>query len=413
MKLKYIIIAGVLLIIGLTLASAKGWLGKSETGKKVFTEKVAKVDIMETVTGSGKIQPEKEVKISSDVSGEIIELPIKEGQMVKKGDLLVKINPDLYQSGLKRARAAVQNARANMAQAKSRLLSSEQDFNRSKKLYQKGIVSKSDFDKAETNYKVAKSTYAAAGFSVQSALANLSEANDNLARTTIYAPISGTVSALNVELGERVVGTKQMTGTEIMRIANLNNMEAVVDINENDIVKIKVNDSAIIEVDAYLNEKFKGVITEIANSADNKISSGDQITNFKVKIRIIEESYKHLLKDKPKNYSPFRPGMTASVDIITKQKNNIIGIPISAVTMRSDTTTNAKKHKVQKSDKAFEVVFVKKDGKAKIVLVKTGIQDDSNIEILEGLSENDEIITGPYNLVSKKLKNGDKVRVEK
>ena len=416
MKLKYIIIGGILVIVGLTIASTKGWLGKTETGKKVFVQKAGKVSIMETVTGSGKIQPEKEVKISSDVSGEIIELPIKEGQAVKKGDLLVKINPDLYQSGLKRARAAVQNARANLSQSKSRLLSAEQDYKRSKQLFAKGIISKADFDKSETNYKVAKSTYEAAGFSVQSAMANLSEANDNLARTTIYAPISGTVSALNVELGERVVGTKQMTGTEIMRIANLNNMEAVVDINENDIVKINVNDSAIIEVDAYLKEKFKGVITEIANSADNKISSGDQITNFKVKIRVLEDSYKHLLKDKPSNYSPFRPGMTASVDIITKQKNDIIGIPISAVTIRSDTTSNPKKRgkdKMQNSDKSFEVVFIKDGDKAKLKVVKTGIQDDSNIEIIEGLSEGDEIITGPYKLVSKKLRNGDKVRIEK
>jgi len=416
MKLKYIIIGGILVIVGLTIASTKGWLGKTETGKKVFVQKAGKVSIMETVTGSGKIQPEKEVKISSDVSGEIIELPIKEGQTVKKGDLLVKINPDLYQSGLKRARAAVQNARANLSQSKSRLLSAEQDYKRSKQLFAKGIISKADFDKSETNYKVAKSTYEAAGFSVQSAMANLSEANDNLARTTIYAPISGTVSALNVELGERVVGTKQMTGTEIMRIANLNNMEAVVDINENDIVKINVNDSAIIEVDAYLKEKFKGVITEIANSADNKISSGDQITNFKVKIRVLEDSYKHLLKDKPSNYSPFRPGMTASVDIITKQKNDIIGIPISAVTIRSDTTSNPKKRgkdKMQNSDKSFEVVFIKDGDKAKLKVVKTGIQDDSNIEIIEGLSEGDEIITGPYKLVSKKLRNGDKVRIEK
>ena len=414
--LKYIIIGGVLLIIGLTIASSKGMFGKSETGKKVFVEKVGKVNIMETVTGSGKIQPEKEVKISSDVSGEIIKLPIKEGQAVKKGDLLVKINPDLYQSGLKRARAAVQNTRAGLSQAKSRLLSAEQDFKRSKQLFAKGIVSKADFDKAETNYKVAKSSFQAAGYSVQSALANLNEANDNLSRTIIYAPISGTISALNVELGERVVGTKQMTGTEIMRIANLSNMEAVVDINENDIVKIKVNDAAIIEVDAYLKEKFKGIITEIANSADNKITSGDQVTNFKVKIRILEDSYKHLMSNKPKNYSPFRPGMTASVDIITKQKNDIIAVPISAVTVRSDTTSTPKKfdkNAQKNTDDSFEVVFVKQNGKAVIRVVKTGIQDDSNIEILEGLQEGDEIITGPYKLVSKKLQNGDKVRADK
>ena len=416
MKLKYIIIAGVLLVIALTVAAATGKLGKSETGKKVITQKVGRATIMETVTGSGKIQPEKEVKISSDVSGEIIALPVKEGQSVKKGDLLVKINPDLYQSGLKRARAAVQNARANLSQAEARLISAEQDYKRNKQLFDKGIISKADFDKAETNYKVALATKNAAMFSVNSALANLNEAQDNLSRTTIYAPISGTISKLNVEMGERVVGTKQMTGTEIMRIANLNNMEAVVDINENDIVKIKVGDSANIDVDAYLNDRFKGVITEIANSADSNLGSGDQITNFKVKIRVLESSYKHLLKDKPKNYSPFRPGMTASTDIITNIKKDVIAVPISAVTVRSDTIGNTKYSKHEKTTgntKKFEVVFVNDHGKAKLKAVKTGIQDDSNIEIISGLKEGDEIITGPYNLVSKKLKSGDRIVVKK
>ena len=414
MKLKYIIIAGVLLVIALTVAAATGKLGKSETGKKVITQKVGRATIMETVTGSGKIQPEKEVKISSDVSGEIIALPVKEGQSVKKGDLLVKINPDLYQSGLKRARAAVQNAKANLSQAEARLISAEQDYKRNKQLFAKGIISKADFDKAETNYKVALATKNAAMFSVNSALANLNEAQDNLSRTTIYAPISGTISKLNVEMGERVVGTKQMTGTEIMRIANLNNMEAVVDINENDIVKIKVGDSANIDVDAYLNERFKGVITEIANSADSNLGSGDQITNFKVKIRVLESSYKHLLKDNPKNYSPFRPGMTASTDIITNIKKDVIAVPISAVTVRSDTIGGKKHSKLDKNKentKKFEVVFVNDKGKAKLKAVKTGIQDDSNIEIISGLKEGDEIITGPYNLVSKKLKSGDKIVV--
>ncbi len=416
MKLKYIIIAGVLLVIALTIATATGKFGKRETGKKVITQKVDRATIMETVTGSGKIQPEKEVKISSDVSGEIIALPVKEGQQVKKGDLLVKINPDLYQSGLKRARAAVQNARANLSQAEARLISAEQDYKRNKQLYEKGIISKADFDKAETNYKVAVANKKAAEFSVNSALATLNEAQDNLERTTIYAPISGTISRLNVEMGERVVGTKQMAGTEIMRIANLNNMEAVVDINENDIVKIKVGDSANIDVDAYLNERFKGVITEIANSADNKVGSGDQITNFKVKIRILEDSYKHLLKGKPENYAPFRPGMTASTDIITNIKKDVIAVPISAVTVRADTIAG-KKHskpgKTKENDKKFEVVFVNDHGKAKIKVVKTGIQDDNNIEIISGLKEGDEIITGPYNLVSKKLKPGDKIVVSK
>jgi len=417
--LKYIIIGGVLLLIVLSIGSAKGWFGKKGNAKKVFTEKVKKVDIIETVTGSGKIQPEKEVKISSDVSGEIIALPVKEGEQVKKGDLLVKINPDLYQSGLERAKASVNNAKASLEQAKARLTSAQDEFKRSKSLYEKGIVSKADFQKAETNYKVAQATYNSAKFSLQSAYANLKEAQDNLQRTTIYSPISGTISALNVETGERVVGTKQMTGTEIMRIANLNNMEAVVDINENDIVKIKVGDSANVEVDAYMNDKFKGVITEIANSAQNKLSSGDEITNFKVKIRLLKDSYKHLLEGKPSYYSPFRPGMTAAVDIITNVKKNVIGVPISAVTTRKDTSSVKKKRKdieektSKKDIKPFEVVFIVKDNKAKIQVVKTGIQDDTHIEVKEGLKEGDEIITGPYNLLSKRLKNGEAVEINK
>ncbi len=414
MKLKYIIIGGILLIVALSVAAATGVFGKKEAGKKVITQKVSRKDIIETVTGSGKIQPEKEVKISSDVSGEIIALPVKEGQQIKKGDLLVKINPDLYQSGLKRAKAAVDNARANLEQASAKLISAEQDFNRNKQLFAKGIISKADFDKAQTNFKVALATKNAARFSVNSALANLNEAKDNLSRTTIYAPISGTVSKLNVEMGERVVGTKQMTGTEIMRLANLNNMEAVVDINENDIVKIKVGDSADIDVDAYLKKRFKGVITEIANSADNTSGSGDQITNFKVKIRILEDSYKDLLKNKPKNTSPFRPGMTASVDVISNVKKAVLAVPISAVTVRTDTTAAGSKKMRPKTDfdKQFEVVFVNDHGKAKIKVVETGIQDDQNIEIKKGLKEGEDIIIGPYNLVSKRLKPGDKISVE-
>ncbi len=421
-KLKYFLIAGVLLIIFISVGKAKGWFGKNEHAKKVIAEKVKRVDIMETVTGSGKIQPEKEVKISSDVSGEIIELPVKEGQQVKKGDLLVKINPDLYQSGLERAQAAVQNARASLEQAKARLISAKDEFQRSKQLFDKGIISQADFQKAQTNYKVASATLNSAKYSVQSAMANLKEARDNYKRTTIYSPISGTISALNVETGERVVGTKQMTGTEIMRIANLNNMEAVVDINENDIVKIKVGDSAKINVDAYLDENFKGIITEIANSADNKIQSGDEITNFKVKIRLLEDSYKHLLKDKPLGYSPFRPGMTASVDIISNVKKKVIGVPIGAVTIRSDTASvkhrpekfkKTMKRPIEKNSKKFEVVFVADKGKAKIRVVETGIQDDTNIEIKKGLKEGETIISGPYNLVNKRLQNGDPIQIDK
>ena len=223
--------------------------------------------------------------------------------------------------------------------------------------------------------------------------------------------MSGTISALKAELGERVVGTQQMAGTEIMRVANLNNMEVIVDVNENDIVKVSVGDSTTVEVDAYLKKEFKGIVTEIANSAENTISA-DQVTNFKVKVRILEESYKDLLEGKPTSYSPFRPGMTATVDIITNKKTNVIGVPISAVVIKNDTTATKSK-KLDLDKEQFECVFVNKNGKAKLKVIKTGIQDDSNIEIVEGIEEGDQVIVGPYNTVTKSLKTGDAVEIEK
>jgi HlyD family secretion protein len=255
---------------------------------------------------------------------------------------------------------------------------------------------------------------------VQSASATVSEAKDNLGRTTIYAPADGTISMLNVELGERVLGTQQMTGTEILRVANLNNMEVEVDVNENDIVKINVGDSAKVEVDAYLKKEFKGIVTSISNSASTALTA-DQVTNFKVKIRILKESYMDLLEGKPVTYSPFRPGMTATVDIITTRKENIIGVPISSVVIKSDTTAtskivveDSKESETQiapKSDKKFECVFVKVGDKAKIRIIKTGIQDDTNIEVISGLKKGDVVIIGPYTTVTKELNSGDKIVV--
>jgi HlyD family secretion protein len=249
----------------------------------------------------------------------------------------------------------------------------------------------------------------------------VNEARDNLGRTIIYAPADGTISVLNVELGERVLGTQQMAGTEILRVANLNNMEVEVDVNENDIVKIKVGDLAKVEVDAYLKKQFKGVVTSISNSASTALTA-DQVTNFKVKIRILKESYQDLLEGKPVTYSPFRPGMTATVDIITKTKANILAVPISAVVIKSDTAAvkeikiddpAAEKPKVLKSDKKLECVFVKVGNKAKIRIIKTGIQDDANIEVITGLKKGDVVITGPYSTVSKDLNSGDKVTTDK
>ena len=288
-------------------------------------------------------------------------------------------------------------------------------------MFEKGIISKADWDKAIASYEVGKAAKQNAYFNVQSASATVNEAKDNLGRTTIYAPADGTISMLNVELGERVLGTQQMTGTEILRVANLNNMEVEVDVNENDIVKIKVGDEANVEVDAYLKKQFKGIVTSISNSASSALTA-DQVTNFKVKVRILKESYEDLLEGKPDTYSPFRPGMTATVDIITETKSNVLSLPISAVVIKSDTAAvkdivvvdskEEQKGAAPKSDKKFECVFVKVGDKAKIRIIKTGIQDDTNIEVMTGLKKGDIVITGPYATVTKDLNSGDRVTLK-
>ncbi|MGO4820423.1 MULTISPECIES: efflux RND transporter periplasmic adaptor subunit [unclassified Flavobacterium] len=416
----YIVGGAAVLIVALIALSKAGVIGNKDHGVEVEINPVTTSTIIETVSATGKIQPEIEVKISSMVSGEIISLPVKEGQVVRKGELLVKINPDLYTSSLNRTIAGLSGSKAGLTQADAQFNEAKSSYDRNKTLFQKGIISKSDWDKAIATYEVAKATKQTAYFNVQSASASVSEAKDNLGRTIIYAPADGTISMLNVELGERVLGTQQMTGTELLRVANLNNMEVEVDVNENDIVKIKVGDEANVEVDAYLKKKFKGVVTSISNSASSTLTS-DQVTNFKVKVRIVKESYQDLLEGKPAAYSPFRPGMTATVDIITKTKKNVINVPISAIVIKSDTAatkgvqmveTPEDKNAAPKSDKKFECVFVKVGDKAKIRVIKTGIQDDTNIEVMSGLQKGDVVITGPYTTVTKELNSGDKITVK-
>lgn len=420
-KSIYLLIGGAIAIIALLIILSKtGVIGNKDKGKSVETANVNTMTILETVSATGKIQPEIEVKIASMVSGEIISLPIKEGQVVKKGDLLVKINPDLYTSGLNRSVANLSGTKSGLTQADASFKEAKANYDRNKTLFDKGIISKSDWDKSVASFEVAKATKQSAYYNVQSASATVSEARDNLGRTTIYAPADGTISVLNVELGERVLGTQQMAGTEILRVANLNNMEVEVDVNENDIVKIKVGDEAKVEVDAYLKKQFKGVVTSISNSASSALTA-DQVTNFKVKIRILKESYQSLLEGKPASYSPFRPGMTATVDINTKTRVNVLAVPISSVVVKSDTTAikgfkvedKDEKNPAPKSDKKLECVFVKVGDKAKIRIIKTGIQDDTNIEVLTGLKKGDVVITGPYATVSKDLNSGDKVTIEK
>jgi len=412
--LIWVIVGVVLLIIFLLAGKKAGWFGKSGDFKEVEVAQISAIDIVETVAATGKIQPEIEVALSSEVSGEIIELPVKEGQTVEKGDLLVKINPDLIQAAVSQSQAGLQNVRAQYAQAQASEKNARLNYERNKALFEKGVISKAEWDKSVADYDMAQANAKAAYYNVQSASANVKQSVDNLSRTTIYAPMSGTISKLSVELGERVVGTAQMAGTEIVRVANLQNMEVEVDVNENDIVKVSVGDSTIVEVDAYLKREFRGIVTEIANSAESALTA-DQVTNFKVKVRILPESYKDLTEGKPESFSPFRPGMTATVDIITNKKKNIIGVPISSVVIKTDTTDSKKSYISNESSSAtaekFEAVYVKEGNEAKLRVVKTGIQDDSNIEIISGLKEGETVITGPYNTVTKSLKQGDKVEI--
>ena len=422
-KKKIYILIGIILLLVIILITlkSKGIIGANDDSKQVETGTVDEITIIETVSATGKIQPEIEVKISSEVSGEIIELPVKEGQIVKKGQLLVKINPDLYVSGYNRTVSNLSGTKAGLSQADATFKEAKASYDRSKTLFEKGVISRSEWDRAIATFEGAKASKESAYFNVQSANATVKEAKDNLGRTTIYAPADGTISSLGVELGERVLGTQQMTGTELLRVANLDNMEVEVDVNENDIVKVSIGDSTNISVDAYLKKEFKGIVTSISNSASSTITA-DPVTNFKVKVRILKESYLDLIEGKPSSYSPFRPGMTATVDIITKRKEKVLGVPISSVVIKSDTAAtksyevkeeNVDKKVTVKSDKKYECVFVKVGNKAKIRVIKTGIQDDTNIEVVSGLKKGDIIIIGPYTTVSKDLNSGDKVSTNK
>lgn len=411
--LKILIPIAVVLIILLVVAKKSGWIGKEE-GIEVEFGVVSEKSITETVVASGKIQPEVEVKISAEVSGEIIELPFQEGAKVQKGDLLVKINPDLFLAAVNRASAAVSTAKASLASAKAQFIEAERNFNRNKGLHQDGVISDADFDGIQRAYEVAKLQVESSQYQLQSSEATLQEARDNLARTTIYAPMDGTISMLNSEVGERVVGTIQMTGTEILRVANLDLMEVLVEVNENDIIQVQKGDTAKIEVDAYLNEEFKGIVTEIANSAKLAGTTIDQVTNFEVKVRVLKSSYEHLQKEN--GLSPFRPGMTASLEILTDRQDGVISVPIQAVTTRADTSSNptfGTKAEVESEEDLFEVVFVNIDNKAELRVVKTGIQNDEDIVILSGLNPGEQVVIGPYSAVSKILRPGSKIREKK
>ncbi len=395
-KLIIIIATIAVLIIVLAVLKSKGVIG-SDKSQKITTDFVKNTTIIETVSANGKIQPEREVKISPYISGEVIELLVKEGDAVSEGQYLAKIDPEIYLSNYERMEASLQsqkaslaNSRARLAQTKAQFTNSKLSFDRNEKLWKEKVISDADYDAAKAQYAVAeaevqasKESVKAAEFQVTSAEASLREAKENLTKTAIYAPTAGTVSRLNIEKGERVAGASQFSaGTELMRVANLNSMEAVVSVNENDIVRVSLGDTSLIEVDAYLNRKFKGLVTEIATSADVTGASADQVTNFEVKIRMLKESYQDLIPEDNLSYSPFRPGMSTTVDIQTEIQKDILTVPIQAVTTRSDSTGKTVSNKKDQDRNAKddeentevvtdinEYVFLYEDGQAMMVLV--------------------------------------------
>ncbi len=415
--LPYAIGLMVVVIILLVIGKKQGWFGK-EFSIDIATQKVESKTITEFINANGKIQPETEVKISPDVAGEIVELYVEEGDAVVKGDPLCIIKPEMYISAVNRAEAALNSSKARLAQAEAQQIERELSYKRSKQLYEKGTIPVSEFETAEAAYKISQAEVRAAQYSVRSAEATLDEAKEQLTKTKIYAPIDGTISALNVEKGERVVGTSMMIGTEMMTVADLNRMEVQVEVNENDIVKVMKFDTALVEVDAYLNRKFKGIVTEIANSASTTGTTADQVTNFDVKVFLLKESYEDLIDNSTGNLYPFRPGMSATVDILTETREGVISVPISAVTTRVKKEGGGTKEviaegeedqsndeKTTTREEKQEVVFVYNGNRVKKMEVKTGIQDNTSIEILEGVKEGDEVVIAPYNAINRSLKD--------
>ncbi len=420
-KKNILIIIGALLLVSVLIYIGKN---RSRGELEVNIGKVEKRTIISTVSANGKIRPETEVKISADVSGEITELYVQEGDTVKEGQLLLKINPDLYLTSRDRALAGVSSSQSNLktsqaqlTQAQARLTEQEAAFSRNEQLYADKVLSQAEYDAAKSAFaiaqsevKAAKERVSAARFGIQNSQATLTEANKTLGRTSIYAPSNGIVSALNNEKGERVVGTAQMAGTEIMVISNFNNMEVKVDVNENDILQVKKGDTAIIEVDAYGDRKFKGLVTEISSSANNAGGmqmSTDQVTNFEVKIRLLKSSYADLLGV---SKTAFLPGMSANVEIQTLVKKDIPCLPIEAVGTRirtTDSTTSSASTEAELDEVVFNIV----EGKAVKKIVTTGIQDSRYIEIISGAEVGDELIVGPYDAVSKKLDTDQKVTI--
>lgn len=411
--LSIMLIVVVAMVILVVAGKNAGWFGNEYT-YQVSVEKPEYRKIVELVTANGKVQPETEVKISPEVSGEIVEITLEEGDAVEKGDLLLRIKPDTYESLVERAEASLNsaraqhaNAKAGLAQVKARYRKAERDYNRNKKLWEEQTISEVEYENFLSTYEMsqaeleaANQTVMSARYTVESARASLKEARENLGKTSIFAPMKGIVSRLNVEVGETVVGTRQMAGTELMRIADLNRMEVRVDVNENDIIKVELDDTCIVEIDAYMGRKFTGVVSEIANSASVEGAATDQVTSFEVKVYLLKSSYSDLVT--PADPFPFRPGLSATVDIKTKVNDRALSVPIQAVTTRTDTSSR---------DELNEVVFAVEKDTVVMKQVETGIQDNQHIEILSGLEPGDQVVTAPYSDISARLKHGDRVAI--
>ena len=431
--LKYVLIGAGVLVIVAVAGNKLGWFGKSDV-TQVAVDKAENRTIIETVSASGKVQPEVEVKLSAEVSGEVVELHVKEGDVVKRGQLLCKVRPDVLQSGYDRAVASLNSQRASLASTQQQLKQSEANFinieakfKRNQELFTKKVISAAEFDAVKAEYASSKASLeamrqnvVASRFGVDQSSAVVQEAGANLAKTTIYAPVDGVISKLSIELGDRILGTSQMAGTEIMRISNLSNMEVSVDVNESDINRVSIGDFADIEIDAFQNQKFKGEVTEIASSSSVVGTSTDQVTNFTVKVRILPESYEKLLQPDSANPSPFRPGLSATVDIQTEEFKGI-AVPIQSVTIREEKkevkedpktgkpVTDDAKTKEKNTEPVKEYVFVLNAGKVKQVQVTTGIQDDTYILVKTGLKGTEEVVSRPFTAISKTLKDGSMV----
>lgn len=418
-------IAAALIVFGI-IARAAGWIGAEPQGTLVETAKVERKTIVQLVSASGTVRPEVEVVISPDVSGEIIELPVREGDFVRQGDLLVRIRPDLFQARIDELQASLMNSQAREQQAKATLIRAEATYRRQKQLFDSNVIPEIEYVTAKSEFDAQQANHRAAEFTVKSAEAQLRRAQEELRQTVIRAPMTGTISKLNVERGERVVGSQQMTGTEILRIARMEQMEVEVRVNENDIVKVALGDTARIRVDAYPNQAIRGVVTEIANSSVTRgAGTTEQISEYPVKVRVVTP---HNLTDQPmrmqavageevdlSSRNPYlKPGMSASVDVETQTAANVIAVPIQAVVVRdfaklsADSTEAADKAEIPKED--IRVVFLLADGKASMVEVETGINDDQFIQILRGVDEGMDVVTGSYRVLSRELKDKQRIR---